>query len=362
MLLNEKICGLGDPENLLWLPNKHQVLDRCVASKVNALYCHASSFSDFDGNPFIDGDPSKPLDPHRMGDWQAFIQKASSGGVWTFLFLHDDDSDPFNSGAKVTPAELQYIQQLVYYFGDIERLVWVVGEEYREAIHRNRASQIAALLKQYDQGRHTVGIHQNSGLQFDFGDDPNIDLFMIQWIGPDRHAIYHGLTNAIAEARGRYELILSESTHPDMDWYGSGAIMRKKNWAVFMTGCRGVMVYTRGTTRFGHLSDTDFRQIGFQATVSKLIPRINEFVAMPWTARQATEYVLKDPDEDRWILYTSRPGPLGAGEFSPKDYKLSWFDPVSCGGLNENRFICGMVELNRMSGIGQEAAVYIRPA
>jgi len=366
MLLNEKICGLGDPENLLYLPNKMDILNRQIQYGGNSLYFHLLSGKDWgwggdwNGSPFINNDPSKPFDLSRMADWQAFLGTANANGIWSFAFLYDDDCDPFG-GDTVSTEEDQYIQQLVYYLGALDRLVWVIAEEYQEKLSRRRASAIAERLHHYDRGRHTIGIHQHSGLQFHFGGDPHIKLFMVQWIGPDRHAIYHGMSNALSEARGRYQIILSESTHSNMDWYGNGDEMRRKNWACLMSGVTGVMVYTRGDTRLHNLTDRDFKWLGYQNTWTRSIPRIYEMAPMPWTARHATDYVLKDPDEDRWMLYTVRPGALGAGPFSPADYEISWFDPVSGGGLNERQFLCGMVELNRMAGIGQEAVVYIRP-
>ena len=109
-------------------------------------------------------------------------------------------------------------------------LVWVVGEEYSERYTKKRASAIAATIRAADDRDHVIGVHQLSGLKFDFPSDPNIDQFLIQYKGTASE-LHSGVVQAFSTAGGQYNLNMSEAAN-----YGTGAVARQKSWAAAMAG------------------------------------------------------------------------------------------------------------------------------
>ena len=365
-MAREYLCGWGDPENLFYRSDRWQILDQIITYGGNVIYLIVSCAHDGDtpdGNPFEGGNPNQGLSPSRATDIKAFVEKMNAHGIWAYLFLYDDSSQPFGSHDIVTSAEDQYIHQLVNLLGHIPRLIWCIGEEYSEAMNRARASEIAKRLNAYDVGRHKIAIHQHSGTSFDFGDDKYIKEFCVQLIDADKNTLHTAMVNAVHEARGRYSIMLGESTEPGSSFeaYGMGGTMMRKNWACAMAGV-DVMVYTRG--RWGEdagMENLDFKYLRNQHTFLNMIPDYRQMVNMDYLKTGCTDYVMKNPTADSWLLLTSKTGALGAEGFSAGIYTISWFDCQTGAGVNEaNTITQGQNLFIRPSGIGIDTVCYVR--
>src|SRR4030042_306607 len=113
---NEYLCGLGDPENILYRGDRDAIINRMIAHGGNALYFHVSCAHGGDtpsGNPFKNGDPNQGLDPGIAARLKGMVDKMDTANIWSYLFLYDDSSQPFGNYDTVTAAEDQYIRQLV---------------------------------------------------------------------------------------------------------------------------------------------------------------------------------------------------------------------------------------------------------
>jgi len=361
----EYLCGWGDPENLFYRADRQQILNQIINHGGNCIYLIVSCAHGGDtpeGNPFKNGDPNQGLSPSRAADIKAFCEKMNTHGIWAYLFLYDDSSQPFGSHDTVTAAEDQYIHQLVDLLGHIPRLIWCVEEEYSEAMNRARASEIAKRLHTYDQGRHRIAIHQHSGISFDFGNDPYIKEFCVQLIDADRNTLHTAMVNAMLEARGRYSIMLGESTEPNnpLEAYGVGGTMMRKNWACAMAGA-DVMVYLRG--RWGNeagMEDLDFKYLRVQANFINSIPDYRQMVNMDPLKAGATEYIMKNPLADSWLLWTSLTGSMGVNYKFEGEYTLSWMDCRTGDGGNETKQFNGNPSMARPNGISPDCVLYVR--
>jgi len=286
------ICGMGDPEDILFRGDKYAILDHLIRYGGNCIYAIACSIKgDFDGNPFKNRDPRQGLDPRRMADWKAFFAKADAAGITTYLFRTDDNVDIGGDRNRVTAVDDLYVRQLVEYFGHIKHLVWVIAEEWSEALSAAKAEALARLFHDYDAGCHRIGIHAHSGIHFPFAGSSYIKEQLIQLNKVDRDVLHREMVKAVQNAGGRYRVTLAESTHPGSDEYGHGKVMRLKNWACGMAGA-GIMVYCRG--RF-NVNAEDLAALRIQQRWFEAVTDYPEMINMDGLAAAATEYVMKCP-------------------------------------------------------------------
>jgi hypothetical protein len=327
------LCAAGDPEGFLYRGTRNadgtrtgdqmQLIDKIAPTGANGIYLIAIRSHGGDGgpdeNPFVDSDPAKGLDDNILDQWETWFSAMDAAGVVIYFFFYDDSAKVWSTGDQVGAEEKATFEGLVNRFEHHDHLVWVIGEEYSEALSTARASALAAIVRAADDRNHPIGVHQLTGLNFDFPDDPNIDQFTIQYNVPTAGELHSGMVQAFGAAAGKYNLNMSEAAG-----HGQGAVARRKNWATALGGAYVMVIgWDVATTATSDLEDCGRLRSFMEST------RFAEMAPHDELAFGATEYVLAKPG-DAYIAYSSAAsGDLGVQGLTAGDWTLTFFDPVS---------------------------------
>lgn len=246
------LCGPGGPEGFLFSDisgdgTPDTVLDKIIRYGGNTMYLIAVRSHGGDGkpdhNPFLKGDPEKGLDPKRLRGWERWFRRMEDGGINIFLFLYDDDVDLWK-GEEIYPQERRYVEGMVNALEHHPNLVWVIAEEYSESLSKGKVRKLAKMIRATDDHDHLIGVHQLPGTDFDFPEDPDIELFLMQL---DKgvnsfEEVHEACREAVRRASGRYPVIMAELPwHLELLVKGDRDGVRKVNWAAAMAGVSGVM-------------------------------------------------------------------------------------------------------------------------
>lgn len=375
------ICGPGDPEGFLYLepeaPGATAPQDRIVRileeTGANGMYVIAVRSHGGDGgadeNPFVDpADPTSGLDGGTLDRWHRWLSALDRMGVVTSLFLYDDSTDPFRGvdpgppgeaggSPPTTSAESGFVDGLVARFSDLDRLVWVVAEEYDEAISKPRTSAIARRIRDVHPGEPWVGVHQRPDVAFDFADDPAVDVFLMQWgdDGSSPDDLHRAVTEARVVSRNRYQVLMSEIPFGGT---GDDDAARRKVWAMAMAGA-GVLV-----NGWDVLSTPPerLRECGdLVRWFDGLSP--SELDGDDASAAGDTVYVLRGPDGERLLYAADGQGPLGVRDVPPGRYRIAWLHPPTGRTADGALTWEGgeRVLVDRPDGFGGEAALRLTP-
>jgi len=357
------ICGPGDPEDFLFRGalqgdgtrdgDQAALIAKIAPTGANAIYFQAIRSHGGDGdathNPFINNDPAQGLNPAVLDQWEVWLTALSDAGVVPFFFIYDDSADPWKTGNQVSAAEAEFVGQLVDRFADLPLLVWVVAEEYGEALTQARASGIAALIREHDPV-HAIAVHQNHGLGFEFAGDPNVDQFAIQYNVGSAAELRAGVSQAFTAAAGAYNLNLSEAG----DW-GSGATHRDKSWASATAGAY-VMVLGMdiAATPVGDLEACGHLVDLFEAT-----PEFVNMAPHDDLALTPGSYVFADPGA-AYLVYAPAAESLGVAGLTPGSYALRWLDPATGAIVEATADVAGTeASWARPPEIGSEVALAV---
>jgi hypothetical protein len=234
-------------------------------------------------------------------------------------------------------------------------LIWMVAEEYSEALTKAEVSQVAARIKRLELFDHVVGVHQLSGNMFDFVDDPNIDMFMMQ-LNESSAASLHALVSG-SNANGLKILDMAEAANHAKQ---TREIVRKWNWASIMGGASAVQVLGMGRAsdpaqwNSQEKYDDCARLMDFMELL-----RLNETRCRDDLARGDTDYVLANPGHV-YIVYADGASSLGVN-VEAGVYMAVWYDPVDSDWFNEGIVALGGGDqyFAKPVSVGDEAVLYL---
>jgi len=363
------LCGPGDPEGFLYRGDlnpdgtrdgdQNELIDKLRGTGANSIYLQAIRSHGGDGdsaqNPFIDHDPSKGLDEDILDQWEEWFTEMDESGITIFFYFYDDGAIVWDTGDALGNEEGTFIHDIVDRFEHHRRLIWVVAEEYGHAYSADRISEIAAEIRSADDHAHPIAVHHLSREPMAFPDDPNIDQYAMQlYAVNDREELHEEVIKAWEEAAGRYNLNMAEANR-----WGTGAIARKKNWAVAMGGAY-VMILGMDieNTPQSDLEDCG-RLVRFMESTN-----FNEMAPHDELAYKGTEYVLALPGES-YIAYASDlSDEIGLRDMKQGTYDFKWYG-IENGSTVIQKGVAvheGDQKWSKPAGIGNELAVYITRA
>jgi hypothetical protein len=365
------MCGPGDPEGFLYRGTRRPdgtrdgdqlaLIDKLGPAGANSIYLMAVRSHGGDGgsdeNPFFDSDEDEAVSDAILDQWATWFDAMEKWGIVIFFFLYDDSARVWDTGHAVGPEERAFIQTLVNRFERYPNLIWVVAEEYSEALSRERTANIAAEIRAADDHDHVIAVHQLSGLRFDFPVDPNIDQFAIQYDTPSDSALHVAAARAFLEAGGRFNLNMAEVSRTDRRHHGSGTEARRKNWAAAMGGAS---VMALGWD-IASTSTLDLRQCGYLVRFMEAAD-LSGMAPLDDLALGNTLYVLGAPGREYILYATDATGTIGLRQLEGGRYDLLWLDPIT-GETVEQRNLgpaSGDHEWEIPIGFGPEVAVHIR--
>jgi len=361
------MCGPGDPEDFLYRGNlrpdgtrdgdQMELIEKMKGTGANSIYLMAVRSHGGDGdkthNPFVDNDPAKGFNQMVLEQWEMWFSEMDRSGIVIYLFFYDDSARLWNTGDVVGETEKNFINTIVNKFEHHKNLIWCIAEEYQEAFSAERVKNIAAEIRTADDYDHVIAVHKLNGLDFsEFADEPNIDQFAIQYNVPSADALHKGMVNAFEQAKGRYNLNMSEAAD-----FRSGEDARRKSWACAMGGAY-VMILEMdiATTAKNDLEDCGRLVRFFEST------NFNEMSPHDELKFAGTKYVLAQPGFN-YIAYSPKlQGNIGLKDMRPGIYEFRWFDCVSGKEVRqaEVKVKAGDQSWEKPRGIGRELAVYIR--
>lgn len=359
------LCGPGDPEGFLYrgllqpdgtcVGDQIELIERLAPTGANCIYLMAVRSHGGDGgathNPFIDHDPARGINETVLAQWEGWFRAMDEAGITIYLFIYDDGARIWDTGDTVGDAEARFLRTLVNRFEHHRNLIWCVAEEYQERYSPARVSAIAATIAAADDHRHPIAVHKLNGLDFsEFADDPNIDQFAIQYNVATAPELHHGLLGAWRDARGRYNLNLSEAAD-----FGTGAELRRKLWACAMAGTY-VMVLGMDVAS---TPTADLEACGHLVRFMEQTP-LESPAPHDELARDDTEYVLAA--EQAWVAWSGqRTGAMGLSELPRMTCTLTWLDCATGVTLTQSQVEVsgGDVTWPPPPGSGPETALYV---
>ena len=360
------MCGPGDPEDFLYRGARNangtrngdqmSLINKIKDTGANCIYMQVIRSHGGDGdsthNPFINSDPAQRLDQDILTQWDDWFSEMDKNNITIFLILYDDGSRIWSTGDTVDSAERSFIQGIVNRFEHHRNLVWCVAEEYAERYSAARVSNIAAEIKASDMHKHPIGVHKNTGLSFtEFANDTNIDQFAIQYNVTTAAELHSGMTQAWADANGRYNLNMSECAS-----HGTGITTRKNNWAIAMGGAYAMVLgMDIANTPVSDLQDCGRLASFFEST------NFNEMSPRDDLAYGGTQYVLAKPGSS-YIAYASNlSGDIGIKNMTAGVYTFKWLDCANGTIVAQSNVDveAGDRTWTKPSQIGNELVVYI---
>ena len=371
--------GPGDPEDFLCrsATERARIVDRLNGG--NTLYVMAVKTHGGDGparcNPWIGGNPSNDLDTEKLNDWYTVLNQADNKGVVIHFFIYDDDSCPWGARTaceartSLGSDERDFIDALVDRFETLSNLVWVVAEEYPDAVRSSRATAIARRIQLRDTA-HPVGIHQRTGdTTFDFPNDNNFDVFLMQMGNTVRSSqrIHEIIRTEYNAAAGRYAVVLGEL----LDWHqelldaGDRANLRRSNWAAAMAGAAGTLVL--GTWAPGVTPPTQ-AMLNDMYRVHALLKGNDksDLSNAPSSRLGTTRYVRKNTENTKILVYsetcTRAPYPA-VTSLRSGTYRATWMNTVNGTRVTETISSNGGSHNFGVppTGIGTECLIWVRP-
>ena len=361
------MCGPGDPEDFLYRGrlkpdgtrdgDQRKLIEKMKGTGANCIYLMAVRSHGGDGdkthNPFVNNDPRKSINSKVLAQWEGWFTEMDRNGIVIYLFLYDDSTRIWRTGDKVGKEERDFIHTLIDRFEHHKNLIWCIAEEYQEALSVKRVKNIAAEIRAADDYDHVIAVHKLNGLDFsEFANEPNIDQFAIQYNVSSADALYEGMVSAFKQAKGRYNLNMSEAAD-----YGPGQEGRKKSWACAMGGAY-VMILEMdiaGTAK-SDLEDCGRLVRFFEST------NFNEMSPHDELKFAGTKYVLARPGFS-YIAYSPElQGEIGLKDMRQGRYECRWFDCVTGEEVRQAKVNvqAGNQSWEKPRGIGRELAVYIR--
>jgi hypothetical protein len=263
---------------------------------------------------------------------------------------------PLSESGQLHSGEKDFLETLVNRFEHHKNLIWCVMEEVEEMgdDYKEHTSKIAAAIREADDNKHAIAVHQLNGLAFHFPDEPNIDQFAIQYNVETAKEMHDGTVQAWKEAAGRYSLNMSEVKSHTV---GGRTPTRKKSWACAMGGAYVMIIEMDiASTTMGELEDCGRLVRFFEST--------NFYEMSPHDELRygGTEYVLAQPGRS-YIAYASElNGKIGLRDMSRGRYDFRWFDCATGKEVLQSgvTVAAGDQMWYKPAGISNELAVYIK--
>ena len=291
------------------------------------------------------------------------------------FFIYDDDSCPWgaktNCEARTTlqTDEGNFLNALVDRFKTVSNLVWVVAEEYPEAVRPERATAIAARIQSRDTV-HPVGIHQLTGdTSFNFPTDNNFDVFLMQMGDTVRssQAVHDTIVKEYNAAAGRYAVVLGEllDWHLDLLNAGDRTNLRRSNWASAMGGAAATLVL--GTWAMQVTPPTQSMLDDMYRVHTLLKGNDKSDLSNADSVRSGTtRYVRKNSGNSKMLVYsetcTKVPYP-GVTSLPSGTFRATWMNTIN--GTKVTQTISSNGGGHNFSlpptDIGAECAIWVRP-
>ena len=356
------LCGPDNPEDFLFLGKLNgdgtrsgpqmDIIDAIGKSGANAFHfqmtrmrrCNIKDEGDDTHGPFIDYDPSKPLNEKVLDQWDGWLDALEERGVIVHLEFYNDATDvermgwTLDANGNLHPDEKRFFEGIVKRFKHHKNIIWGI-EESCNKLPRARVAhfkKISQLIAETDDRNHPIvhsfvtadtlegDRHPDGVMSGDYRDDPHIDI--VTWLhvpphGEDYEAQHRAYLKYAGIDSDRFIVMKNETEYHRIDRTTS----RRQTWACVLTGMHALEAQHNATRRDGRERIVD------DGKVVAFIEQTDWHTMNPHDhlAAGSTKWVLANPGSS-YIAYTyDYSGPMGIKGMTAGSYELTWFDTVS---------------------------------
>ena len=330
------LSGPDDPENFLYRGTlnadgtrsgggQEEMIDRMARSGVNAFHfqmfrmrrCNIKDEGDDTHCPFVNHDPSKPLNEAVLNQWEGWLGLLEQKGIIVHLEFYNDATDvermgwTLNARGNLHPDERRWIEGIVKKFKHHKNIIWGIEESCNKvpAARTQHFKEIAEVIARVDDHNHPIvqsfvvpndpdGDFPAGGILTDaYIGDSNIRV--VTWLhvvqqGDDLEKMHREYLDYRNRSASDFVVLKNESFHHPR----SGPLSRKYMWAAAMAGMHTLEAYHHADTTPEETLKDDARIKTFmeQTDFYKMKPRDD-------LAAGSTKWVLANPG-DSYIAYT----------------------------------------------------------
>ncbi|MGB9690461.1 MAG: hypothetical protein ACPLY8_16415, partial [Thermogutta sp.] len=212
------LCGPDNPEDFLFLGKllpdgtrdgpQMEIIDFLGKSGISAVHfmmfrmrrCNIKDEGDDTHCPFVNHDPSQPLNEKVLDQWEFWIKELEKRGIVVHLEFYNDATDvermgwTLDSQGNLHPDEKRFIEGIVKRFKHLKNIIWGL-EESSNKLPRSRVihfRKMAELIRQVDEYQHPIvqsfvtpetaekDMHPDGVTSADYRDNPVIDI--VTWL------------------------------------------------------------------------------------------------------------------------------------------------------------------------------------
>jgi hypothetical protein len=390
------LCGPDNPEEFLFLgtPNadgtrsggqQEELIDIMARAGVNAFHCQTFRMrqcnikdeGDDQHCPFVDHDPSQPLNTRVLDQWDGWLTRLEAAGIVVHLELYNDATDvermgwTLDANGELHADERRYVEGIVNRFKHHRNVIWGVEESFNK-LPRARTPhfrQLSALIARADDHHHPVvhsfvtpdtaerDLHPDAVMSGDYRDDPRVDI--VTWLhiaprGNDYEAQHREYLKWAARDSDRFIAMRNETEYQRID----RTALRRHHWGCALAGMHAL----------------EAQLTAARADRRDRLPDAGKVVAF----MEQTDWHTMKPQDDlaagstRWVL--ARPGEsciaysydcsdkMGVKGLAAGTYDLLWFDTIT----GEQARQCGVavaggdVAWSKPESFGAEVALYVK--
>lgn len=391
------LCGPDNPEEFLYWDTmetqpdgKKKVVDQAgmiaklVASGCNALHCQVfrmqrCNFKNEgrdDHCPFLNHDPTQPLDSKLLDHWDEMFAELERHGIVVHLEFYNDATDVERMGwtldaqGKLHPDEERMFVGVVERFKNRRNIMWGLEESCNKLpIERVlHFKKLGELIARTDDHHHPIvqsfvvpndpeGDFSNERFASDdYADDPNIRVVTWLHVIPHdddynaQHAEYLKYMKVDAK---RFVTMKNETYHFPRQPIPS----RRYMWSAAMTGLQNLEAYHPiWKTDLDMLSDDGRIRVFMEQTDFYRMESRDDLAAGD------AKWALARPGES-YIVYADRgSSEVGVKNLPAGQYDLLWFDTTTGTQCRQTLTATDQGTWPRPAEVGCEVALYLRRA
>ena len=398
------LAGPDNPETFLYLGKlnpdgtrfggaQETIIERLGRLGLNAFHCimwrmnrsNIKGEGDDSHSPFIDHDPSKPLNDKVLAQWETWLTALERAGVNVHLEFYDDATDvrrigwDLDENGNLHPNEVRWITGIVERFKHHKNILWSMQESLNK-LPRSRVpyfKKVAALIASVDTYNHPIigsfvvpndpegDDHPDQVSPDDFVGDPHIKV--VTWLhvhphGNDFERQYREYLKYAQRDATHFVVMKNETFHAPK----VGPAARRYMWSCAMAGLHALESYHNADPTDDRKKTPDETLRG-DALLTVFMEQTDFHRMQPQSelAVGSTKWVLARAGES-YILYTYEySGAMGVKNLLSGRYDLLWFDTETGRQVLQSGVKVTAREAvtwKKPDVIGNELALYVRRA
>ncbi|RMF43444.1 MAG: hypothetical protein D6753_05145 [Planctomycetota bacterium] len=357
------LTGPDNPEDFLYMGElqpdgtragggQMEIIEFLGQAGVNACHmlmfrmqrCNIKDEGDDTHCPFINHDPSQPLNEKVLDQWDGWLRELEKRGIIVHLEFYNDATDVermgwvLDSNGRLHPDEERFVRGIVQRFRHHKNIMWGIEESAnklpRTWLKHYRA--LSRLIAEVDGHHHPIvhslvtpetkerDIHPDRVMSSDLRDAPHVRV--ITWLhippyGEDFEAQHRAYLKYAGMDADRFVRMKNETEYHRID----RRTARVQNWACIFAGMHSLEANW-------NVSRQDRRPRAIDGGIAlRFIERTNWHRCQPHDelATGSTRWVLADPGREYLAYSYDADGPMGLRQLPAGTYDVLWFDTVT---------------------------------